>query len=167
MFVIRLPRRKPITSVTNDELDKILEPYYGSDKNGGYFIGAGFGAGWNDIVLDLHNKLVKEHPEYYIIQIKEKFGGLRYYVGRVGDLGYDLINKAEELSYKTCERCGRAGKERPTGWVLTLCWWDWVSQEINHNIGAIEVNGFMGWIRVRSNKRKMVRKWKKNERMGR
>jgi|GEM_PF-1605271 hypothetical protein len=125
MFVIRLPRRKPITSVTNDELDKILEPYYGSDKNGGYFIGAGFGAGWNDIVLDLHNKLVKEHPEYYIIQIKEKFGTLRFYTGGMTDAGWNLIGEAEDLSAATCEDCGRPGElDQSSSWIVTSCKWD-------------------------------------------
>jgi len=164
---MRIPARKVATKHTTVDVYDILKPFAGYRVDGGYGGDLGIPNGWADIILDLHNKIVAEYPDYYITQIKEKFGGLRYYVGRVGDLGYDLISKAEDLSYKTCERCGRAGKERPTGWVLTLCWWDWVSLEINHNIGAIEVNGFMGWTRVRSNKRKMVRKWKKNERMGR
>lgn len=34
---------------------------------------------WEDIVIDCHEQLVKIDPDYTILQIKEKFGGLRYY----------------------------------------------------------------------------------------
>ena len=54
-------------------------------------------------------------------QIKEKFGGLRiYYSG--GDYYIDgLISMAEEMSYKTCERCGCPGTPNKQGWIMTLC----------------------------------------------
>jgi NMD protein affecting ribosome stability and mRNA decay len=34
---------------------------------------------WNDSVIECHEKLMKFDPNYSILQIKEKFGGLRYY----------------------------------------------------------------------------------------
>ena len=34
---------------------------------------------------------------------------------------FDLIEKAEALSYKTCEECGQPGEEKPTSWIRTLC----------------------------------------------
>ena len=54
-------------------------------------------------------------------QVKEKFGGLRFYMTCGTDEVYDLIGEAEALSYKTCEECGDTGSEKPTGWVRTLC----------------------------------------------
>jgi hypothetical protein len=132
MIVIKLPTRKPITSVTTKELKEILKPYYGSNKEDGYFIGADFGAGWNDIILDLHNKLVKEYPDYFIAQIKEKFATLRYYTGPLSELGWGYIRGAEDLSAITCEECGRPGSLREDGyWILTLCEWDRRVGQIN------------------------------------
>jgi hypothetical protein len=56
-----------------------------------------------------------------IQQIKEKFGGLRFYVNRGGDDVSNYISFAEQMSYKTCEICGHPGERRNTGWVKTLC----------------------------------------------
>ena len=115
-------KRKPITKTTTKELESILSPYYGNKDNGGYFIGADFGPGWNDIVLDLHNKIVKEHPDYYIVQIKEKFGTLRFYTGPIGDEAWEYVTEAERLSEITCEECGRPGVLRgDRSWIQTLC----------------------------------------------
>jgi len=54
-------------------------------------------------------------------QVKEKFGGLRFYMTCGTDEIYDLISEAETLSCKTCEECGKPGEERATGWIHTLC----------------------------------------------
>lgn len=56
------------------------------------------------------------------IQVKEKFGGLRFYVNRGTDAIYALINMAEVLSLKTCEVCGgKPGGESNKGWLKTTC----------------------------------------------
>ena len=59
------------------------------------------------------------HPK--ASQVKEKYGGLRFYMTCGTDEIFDLIEKAEALSYKTCEECGEPGEERNTGWIRTLC----------------------------------------------
>lgn len=57
-----------------------------------------------------------------IMQIKEKFGGLRFYVMQGSDELFDAINAAEEESLKLCELCGEPGSLRKTGgWLRTLC----------------------------------------------
>ena len=53
--------------------------------------------------------------------MKEKFGGLRFYMTCDTDEIFDLISEAEALSYKTCEECGKPGEERGGGWIHTLC----------------------------------------------
>jgi hypothetical protein len=55
-------------------------------------------------------------------QIKEKFGGLRFYV-RGGDDSTDaFISFAEVMSLKICETCGNSGKQQSvSGWVHTAC----------------------------------------------
>ena len=58
-----------------------------------------------------------------IFQIKEKFGGLRfYYHDEAGDPEIRaMVDKAEHESYKICEKCGQPGRVRYGGWMLTLC----------------------------------------------
>lgn len=55
------------------------------------------------------------------VQIKEKYGGLRFYVDQGDDELYDAIDAAEEESLRTCENCGQPGKIRSGGWIRTLC----------------------------------------------
>lgn len=59
------------------------------------------------------------HPK--AVQVKEKFGGLRFYMTSGNDEIYDLIGEAEAKSYKTCEECGEPGEEKPMSWIRTLC----------------------------------------------
>lgn len=57
-----------------------------------------------------------------ITQIKEKFGGLRfYYYG--GDNAIDgMVNLAESMSYRICEYCGTTEDVGQTqGWIVSCC----------------------------------------------
>jgi hypothetical protein len=54
-------------------------------------------------------------------QVKEKYGTLCFYMTHATDEMYDLINKAEAESAKTCEQCGKKGKLRGKSWYYTLC----------------------------------------------
>jgi hypothetical protein len=54
-------------------------------------------------------------------QIKEKFGGLRFYVDRATDKHWNFISVAESMSYHTCEECGAPGKRYTDGYHQTLC----------------------------------------------
>jgi hypothetical protein len=68
-------------------------------------------------------------------QVKEKFGGLRFYVGGPGnDSLNDIIRAAEAESFHTCEQCGESGcswkdgevvykaiTKSDAGWLRTLC----------------------------------------------
>jgi len=62
-------------------------------------------------------------PEYfYVTQVKEKFGGLRFYITAAPKEVHDMINKAEDESYKICEICGKPGEAGwHLPWYLTLC----------------------------------------------
>lgn len=55
------------------------------------------------------------------VQVKEKFGGLRFYVQAATDKHYNFISFAESMSYRTCEMCGAPGKTYTNGWHTTLC----------------------------------------------
>lgn len=54
-------------------------------------------------------------------QIKEKFGGLRFYVEGASKEQHAVIWYTESISNYVCEQCGARGKHRPSGWVKTLC----------------------------------------------
>jgi hypothetical protein len=54
-------------------------------------------------------------------QVKEKFGGLRFYVNGATDKHWNYISIAENFSYRTCEECGSPGKTYTDGWHRTLC----------------------------------------------
>jgi hypothetical protein len=54
-------------------------------------------------------------------QIKEKFGGLRFYVNGATDKHWNYIHFAESISYTICEDCGAPGKRYTDGWHKVLC----------------------------------------------
>jgi hypothetical protein len=65
-------------------------------------------------VPDLINQVVA-------VQIKEKFGTLRFYYNG-GDKNISgMVRMAESMSAVTCEECGSPGKQRSGGWIRTLC----------------------------------------------
>ena len=58
------------------------------------------------------------------VQVKEKFGGLRFYTAEYVESPeiQKLIEEAESASYVTCETCGSpASCEAPNGWYKTSC----------------------------------------------
>lgn len=54
-------------------------------------------------------------------QIKEKFGGLRFYYTGGDEHISGLVSFAETISLRTCEMCGSPGRQTKKGWVRTLC----------------------------------------------
>jgi hypothetical protein len=87
------------------------------------------GDGWNGLLDDLCSRIediLEETPElkkdFKICQIKEKFGGLRFYVYGASEKICNTIDLFQELSYNICERCGNNGNCRKIdGWIYTLC----------------------------------------------
>lgn len=63
----------------------------------------------------------EEVPPVVVTQVKEKFGGLRFYYNG-GDSKVDgMVRMAEAWADHTCETCGVPGKLRKGGWLRTLC----------------------------------------------
>ena len=56
-----------------------------------------------------------------VVQVKEKFGGLRFYIEGGDDYILGLIALAESMSYVVCSSCGNKGMPKKTGWLKTLC----------------------------------------------
>ena len=67
--------------------------------------------------------LLKDKREYEImvLQVKEKFGTMRFYINNGTEEMYELINKAEEKSGEICEVCGQPGKIRKKTWIYCSC----------------------------------------------
>jgi hypothetical protein len=55
------------------------------------------------------------------IQVKEKFGTLRFYYNGGDDFINGLERMAESMSAVTCEECGSPGTRTTGGWIRTLC----------------------------------------------
>lgn len=68
-----------------------------------------------------NNTVPEEIAPITVSQIKEKFGGLRFYYDG-GDSKIDgMVRMAESWAANTCETCGKPGKIRKGGWLKTLC----------------------------------------------
>jgi hypothetical protein len=88
-----------------------------------------FRAGWRPMIWRLSDKLealiafmdcpADELP--YCVQVKEKYGTLRFYMSTSTQEMDALIESAQDESGMTCEICGMMGKTRYGGWVSTLC----------------------------------------------
>jgi len=59
------------------------------------------------------------HPR--AVQVKEKYGTLRFYMNYSINEMEDLIQIAEDKSAVTCEVCGEPGELRNHGWLFTFC----------------------------------------------
>lgn len=59
--------------------------------------------------------------KYRIMQIKEKFGGLRWYDSYSNKEVWDIIGKYEQISYKICIECGKPATCISTGWISPYC----------------------------------------------
>lgn len=78
--------------------------------------------GWYQLIYNLCLRLERVNPDAIAVQVKEKFGGLRFYAVNSNEDGQRAIAAAENASYCICEWCGRAGTSVGSGsWVRTLC----------------------------------------------
>ena len=77
----------------------------------------------DQMVEELNQELVRGGfvNDYRITQIKEKFGGLRWYDNGNTEEGYNIIHKYESLSRKTCICCGKPAKYITLGWICPFC----------------------------------------------
>ncbi len=89
-----------------------------------------FGDGWNALISNLCDVVEQEirrltpelQDQVYVVQIKNKFGGLRFYMNHTTPYIEGAIELAESLSFATCETCSnQAGIKQVGGWTATLC----------------------------------------------
>lgn len=77
------------------------------------------GRGWSWIVMPLLQ--VAQEDGAIVTQVKEKFGGLRFYYCGGSERLEKLVDEAERLADQTCEVCGAPGKLNTKGWMQVLC----------------------------------------------
>jgi hypothetical protein len=71
--------------------------------------------------IDWKNKQSEVVAQVTVNQIKEKFGGLRFYYSGGDDVIDGMVRMAESWAAHSCEECGALGKIRGGGWIRTLC----------------------------------------------
>jgi hypothetical protein len=111
-----------------EQYPKIFEGRYG---------GFSCGPGWYPILeklcaniqshIDWKNEQFEKYgrgeavPQVVAAQIKEKFGGLRFYYDGGDDTVRGMVRMAEAWADYSCEDCGAPGRQRNGGWIRTLC----------------------------------------------
>lgn len=80
------------------------------------------GKGWHEIVKSLINDLFELGWNGTLIQVKEKYGTLRFYIGTSTEEMENRIEQAWKQSSITCDVCGKPGEVRTNrNWVMTRC----------------------------------------------
>lgn len=77
--------------------------------------------GWLHLIKDMIEELIAIGWDKRLVQSKEKFGGLRFYLDTYPEGATDIVTKYEIMSYNTCETCGNSGSLRKGSWLETLC----------------------------------------------
>jgi hypothetical protein len=82
---------------------------------------ASVGAGWAGLINRVYDVLESIKGTVKIVQVKEKFGGLRIYTDYGNDELDQVIREVGYESVKICETCGKPGEVRGKGWYYTSC----------------------------------------------
>ncbi len=91
--------------------------------------GCEHGDGWFNLLWrlcdDLEPLVAKYEKQtghrFQVVQVKEKVGGLRFYVENANDVIRQRIELAELESFKICEVCGNPGQRQSHGRIQTFC----------------------------------------------
>ena len=109
---------------------KYKKMFHLEDGTPTWHFGIAVGNGWLPLVDALCEYLQfnidnNKDPQVQVIQIKEKFGSLRFYIGAGAPRQFDAISFAESLSSHICEHCGqwveKSAEDPDAVWKLTLC----------------------------------------------
>ena len=78
--------------------------------------------GWLPLIRELCEKLKEAGFNGNVVQVKEKFRGLRYSADGTTEEQDKIIREYTSKSYTICEVCGEVGEGRNLGyWIKTLC----------------------------------------------
>jgi hypothetical protein len=123
-------------------------PLMFANKYGGFAVGAG----WYSIIeslcsniqqhIDWKEKQNNPIPQVVVEQIKEKFGGLRFYYQGGDEQIHGMVRMAEAWAGRSCEECGAPGERRGGGWIRTLCNMHEDQRQENLRIREMKISGF-------------------------
>lgn len=74
-----------------------------------------------DIAVATFVEVKPKFPKIEAVQVKEKFGTLRFYTNYSDEYIDGAISMAEHMSSITCETCGKPGELQGKGWLYTAC----------------------------------------------
>lgn len=76
-----------------------------------------------DFLKELKEALIKDNflNDYFILQIKEKWGYLHWYDSGRTELVDKVITKYEKISQDFCIRCGKEATKMTSGWITYVC----------------------------------------------
>lgn len=84
--------------------------------------------GWYSLAEELSTKIAELMPDFRLLQIKEKYGEMRYYWSSIDFHNntkqvWELVDDYEMRSRKTCSLCGKdnARQVSLSNWIHTLC----------------------------------------------
>ena len=120
----KLYKRYPFLAIRNWRTDEPIgyEFTYLDDMPDGWRKAFG-----KDMCEEIRRVLIKANylNKYRVVQVKEKYGSLRWYDGCAPSSIFhelqDVINKYEEISERTCIRCGRPATRISLGWISPWC----------------------------------------------
>jgi hypothetical protein len=110
-----------------EDFPKIFAQRNGSPKETALAFGFECGDGWYDLLnmlcinIQTHCEYNPDIPQVVAMQVKEKYGTLRFYVHGGDEYTTGAISMAESMSSRICEICGNKGKIRNDGWITTRC----------------------------------------------
>lgn len=105
------------------EWDNLVERLQARMPDHGYR-GIDVAEGWYSLLDHIDTELRAIDPDYQILQVKEKFGSLRFYFTSTDHYQEmaPIVEIAETKSMATCEVCGADGVTDTGQWyVVTLC----------------------------------------------
>ena len=76
-----------------------------------------------ELICELRDALIEANylHDYRIVQIKEKYGTLRWYDFGAPDKVFNIITKYEKLSGEVCVHCGKPATHETYGWINYVC----------------------------------------------
>lgn len=123
VVAIEFQMQKELEAKLIERFPTYFADMYGDPTKTCMAFGCECGKGWFDLIFRLCEDIEKANPENFKVeQVKEKFGGLRFYYSGGSQEVHSLVDKAESDSYNICENCGTRDNVTSEGsWILTLC----------------------------------------------
>ena len=120
--------KKDLQDILFIKYPKIFRQKYLSMKKTAMCWGIDCDDGWFWLIDNLceciqnYISLNKETPQIEATQVKQKYGGLRFYFEPYDETISNIIMFADYLSYKICEECGSIEDVQQTkGYIQSLC----------------------------------------------